>query len=136
MENKLYLQSLEAAPDGGRDGAQGRQNGEVSMFEDKTKVLLVVPRELLDRARVFAGAATTRFKRPVSLQMVLRAFIAEGLKRNGDRAVLANVEGQVQAVLRIRSAVGRAGRARRSERDRPAGRSRRVGRQNSQVRRS
>ena len=135
MENKLYLRNLEAAPDGRREGAQGRQNGEVSMFEDKTKVLLVVPRELLDRARVFAGSATTKFKRPVSLQMVLRAFIAEGLKRNGDRAVLANVEDQVQAVLRIRSAVGRAGRAQRSERDRPAGASRRVGRR-TQARRS
>ena len=123
-------------PDDHREGAQGRQNGEMSMFEDKTKVLLVVPREVLDRARVFSGAATTRFKRPVSLQMVLRALIDERLKRDGDRAVLANVEDQVQPVLRIRSAVGRAGSARRSERDRPAGASRRVGRRTSQARRS
>src|SRR5882672_4095487 len=57
------------------------------MFEDKTRVLLVVPQQILDRARVFAGSATTRLKRPVSLQMVLRALIDEGLKRNGDRAV-------------------------------------------------
>jgi len=35
---------------------------------------------------VFAGAATTRLKRPVSLQMVLRALIDEGLRRAGDRA--------------------------------------------------
>ena len=42
------------------------------MFEDKTRVLLVVPQQILDRARVFAGSATTRLKRPVSLQMVLR----------------------------------------------------------------
>jgi hypothetical protein len=81
------------------------------MFEDKTRVLLVVSQQILDRARVFAGAATTRLKRPVSLQMVLRAFIDEGLKRNGDRAVLANVEAQVQAVRRIRSRVGRASSA-------------------------
>jgi hypothetical protein len=78
------------------------------MFEDKTRVLLVVPQQILDRARVFAGSATTRLKRPVSLQMVLRALIDEGLKRNGDRAVLANVEAQVQAVRQIRSRVGRA----------------------------
>ena len=123
-------------PDDRREGAQGRQNGEMSMFEDKTRVLLVVPQEVLDRARMFAGAATTRFKRPVSLQMVLRALIDEGLKRDGDRAVLANVEDQVQTVLRIRSAVGRAGSARRSERDRPAGESRRVGRRTSQARKS
>ena len=106
------------------------------MFEDKTKVLLVVPREVLDRARMFAGAATTRLKRPVSLQMVLRALIDEGLRRNGDRAVVANIEDQVQAVLRIRSAVGRAGSARRSGRHRPAGASRRVERRPSQARRS
>ena len=105
------------------------------MFEDMTKVLLVVPREVLDRARVFAGSATTRFKRPVSLQMVLRALIDEGLKRDGDRAVLANVEDQVQAVLRIRSAVGRAGSARRNGRARPVGASRQVGR-TSQMRRA
>ncbi len=68
------------------------------MFEDKTRVLLVIPRDLLDRARVFAGSATTKFKRAVSLQMVLRAFIDEGLKRDGDRAVLANVEDQIHAI--------------------------------------
>jgi hypothetical protein len=85
------------------------------MFEDKTRVLLVVPQQILDQARVFAGSATTRLKRPVSLQMVLRALIDEGLKRNGDRAVLANVEAQVQAVRRIRSRAGRASIARKSQ---------------------
>lgn len=86
------------------------------MFEDKTRVLLVVPQQILDRARVFAGSATTRLKRPVSLQMVLRALIDEGLKRNGDRAVLANVEAQVQAVRAIRSRAGRASIAGKSQR--------------------
>src|SRR3990172_1735188 len=33
------------------------------------------------RARVLAGKATTTLKLPVSLQIVLRAFIEEGLKR-------------------------------------------------------
>lgn len=87
------------------------------MFEDKTKILLVVPQGVVDRARVFAGEATSKLKRPVSLQMVLRALIDEGLKRDGDRrAVLANVEGQVQAVRRIRSRVGREGNGRKDQR--------------------
>jgi hypothetical protein len=82
-----------------------------AMFEDKTRVLLMVPQAVLDRARVFAGEATSRLKRPVSLQMVLRALIDEGLRRNGDRAVLANIESQVQAVRLIRKRVGRIGSA-------------------------
>ncbi|HEV8438785.1 MAG TPA: hypothetical protein VGT40_11870 [Methylomirabilota bacterium] len=88
------------------------------MFENKTRVLLILPQDILDQARVFAGEAITKLKGPVSLQMVLRAFIAEGLKRRGDRAVLANVEGQVAAVRRIRqrSGQGRAARGRRSQR--------------------
>lgn len=88
------------------------------MFEDKTRVLLVVPQAVLDRARVFAGEATSRLKRPVSLQMVLRALIDEGLRRTGDRAVLANIEGQVQAVRQIRSRVGRVGSAGKTQRGR------------------
>jgi hypothetical protein len=90
------------------------------MFEDKTRVLLVVPQQVLDRARVFAGEVTTRLKRPVSLQMVLRALIDEGLKRDGDRAVLANVESQVQAVRRIRSRAGRGESAAKDQRGRQA----------------
>jgi hypothetical protein len=86
------------------------------MFEDKTRVLLVVPQAVLDRARVFAGEATIRLKRPVSLQMVLRALIDEGLRRNGDRGVLANIEGQVQAVRQIRSRVGRVATSGKSQR--------------------
>jgi hypothetical protein len=88
------------------------------MFEDKTRVLLVLPQAVLDRARVFAGEATSRLKRPVSLQMVLRAFIDEGLKRTGDRAVLANIEGQVQVVREIRSRVGRVAIAGKNQRSR------------------
>jgi hypothetical protein len=72
------------------------------MFEQKTRVLLVLPQDVRDRARVLAGRATTMLKLPVSLQIVLRALIEEGLKREGDRNLLANVEGQAQAVRRIR----------------------------------
>ena len=84
------------------------------LFDNKTRVLLILPQDVLDRARVFAGETTTRLKRPVSLQMVLRALIDEGLKRDGDRAIVGNVEAQVQAVREIRS---RSGPGRR----RPAG---------------
>jgi hypothetical protein len=72
------------------------------MFEQKSRVLLVLPQDLLDRARVLAGKATTMLKLPISLQIVLRALIEEGLKRDDDRNLLANVEGQAQAVRRIR----------------------------------
>jgi len=82
------------------------------MFENKTRVLLVLPQDLNDRARVLAGKATTTFKLPVSLQIVLRALIEEGLKRDGDRNLLANVEAQAQAVRRIRRLAGRGGELR------------------------
>jgi len=75
------------------------------MFEQKSRVLLVLPQDLLDRARVLAGKATTMLKLPVSLQIILRALIEEGLKREGDQNLLANVEGQAQAVRRLRRLV-------------------------------
>jgi hypothetical protein len=77
------------------------------MIEDRTRVLLVLPQDILDRARVLAGKATTALKLPVSLQIVLRALIAEGLKHDGDRNLLANIEKQSQAVRRMRSLAGR-----------------------------
>ena len=85
------------------------------MFENESRVLLILPRGALDRARVLAGKATTIFKLPVSLQIVLRALIEEGLKRDGDRIILANVAAQAQAVRRIRSLArkGRNGEAKR-----------------------
>ena len=64
------------------------------MFENKTKVLLILSQDVLDRARVFAGKATTALKLPVSLQIVLRALIGEGLKQEDHPARLANIEGQ------------------------------------------
>ena len=73
------------------------------MFANKTKVLLVLPAEVLDRARVLAGKATTQLKLPVSLQIVLRALIEEGLKR-GAPGLLENFERQARAVRDIRRA--------------------------------
>jgi len=103
------------------------------MFADKTKVLLVVPQGILDRARGFAGEVMSKLKRPVSLQMVLRALIDEGLKRDGDGAVLVNVEGQVQEVRRIRSRAGREGSGRKDQRMHQSGIRRRVSRRTLQA---
>jgi hypothetical protein len=72
------------------------------MLGSRTKVLLVLPQGVFDRARIFAGNATIALKLPVSLQIVLRALIEEGLKRRGDAAIFANVEGQARAVRHIR----------------------------------
>jgi hypothetical protein len=74
------------------------------MVSNNTRVLLVLSQNVLDRARVFAGKATATLKLPVSLQIVFRALIAEGLKRSGGRALLANIESQAKAVRRSRSA--------------------------------
>jgi hypothetical protein len=79
------------------------------MFEPKSRVLLILPQDVLDRARVLAGKATTALKLPVSLQIVLRALIEEGLKLDGDGSLLGNIEGQAQAVRRIRSLARRKG---------------------------
>jgi hypothetical protein len=73
------------------------------MFDDEARVLIVMPRDLVDRARGLAGRATTSMKLPVSLQIVLRALIEEGLKRPGDPALLANIGRQAETVRRIRS---------------------------------
>ena len=43
------------------------------MFEDETRVLMILPRDLVDRARELAGRTTTSMKMPVSLQIVFRA---------------------------------------------------------------
>ena len=79
------------------------------MFENRTKVLLILSQDVLDRARVLAGKATTALKLPVSLQIVLRALIEVGLKRHNHPALLTSVEGQAKAVRHKRSAAGRAG---------------------------
>ena len=77
------------------------------MFERETRVLIVLPQDLADRARGFAGRATMSIKLPVSLQIVLRALIEEGLKRPADQGLLANVGRQAETVRRIRSGAGR-----------------------------
>jgi hypothetical protein len=73
------------------------------MFADETRVLIILPRELIDRARGVAGRATISMKLPVSMQIVLRALIEEGLRRPTDEGLLANIAHQAEAVHRIRS---------------------------------
>ena len=101
------------------------------MLANKTRVLLILPWDLLDRARVLAGKATAALKLPVSLQIVLRALIGEGLKRSDDPALLANVEGQANEVRQIRRAARQGGSAEAKGRDgtRDSGDGRGVGRQ-------
>jgi len=73
------------------------------VFESETRVLIILPRELVDRARELAGRATISVKLPVSLQIVFRALIEEGLKRPTNPDLLANISRQAQTVRRIRS---------------------------------
>ena len=73
------------------------------MFADETRVLMILPRNLVDRARGLAGRATMSMKAPVSLQIVFRALIEEGLKRPTDPGLLANISRQAETIRRIRS---------------------------------
>ena len=87
------------------------------MLENRTRLLLILSQDLLDQARVIAGRATSTLKLPVSLQIVLRALIWVGLKRESHPALFANIESQAKAVRQKRS------RAPRSEgRPLPSGR--------------
>ena len=79
------------------------------MLENKTRLLLILSQEALDQARVIAGRATTALKLPVSLQIVLRALIWVGLKRDSHSALFSNIEIQARAVREKRSRLRRAG---------------------------
>ncbi len=82
------------------------------MLENKTRLLLILSQDSLDQARVIAGRATTAFKLPVSLQIVLRALIWVGLKRESHSALFASIESQAKAVREKRSRTRRAGEGR------------------------
>jgi hypothetical protein len=72
------------------------------MLEDRARVLLILSEDVLARARVLAGRATVRLKLPVSLQIILRALIEEGLKRADHPALLTNIEAHANAIRRTR----------------------------------
>jgi hypothetical protein len=86
------------------------------MFPSETRVLVIVPRDLVDRARVLAGRATTSMRLPVSLQIILRALIEEGLRRPTDPGLLSNVRRQAETVRRIRREARRRPTAARAAR--------------------
>lgn len=85
---------------------------ESRVLDNKTRLLLILSQDLLDQARVIAGRATTAFKLPVSLQIVLRALIWVGLKRESHSALFANIESQAKAVREKRSRTRRVGEGR------------------------
>jgi len=92
------------------------------MFPSEARVLVILPRDLVDRARVLAGRATTSMRLPVSMQIILRALIEEGLRRPTDPRLQANVSRQAETVRRIRrEARRRPGSSARRDRDRPLG---------------
>lgn len=71
-------------------------------MENRARVLLILSEDMLARARVLAGKATVALKLPVSLQIILRALIEEGLKRENQPALLANIEAHAHAIRRTR----------------------------------
>jgi hypothetical protein len=77
----------------------------------------------VDAARALAGRATTSMKLPVSLQIVVRALIEHGLRRPGDRTLLASIRRQAEDVRRIRTLARReSARSGRRPASAPAGR--------------
>ena len=86
------------------------------MFSRETRVLVILSRDLVDRARVLAGRATTSMRLPVSLQIILRALIEEGLRRPTDLGLLTNVRRQAETVRRIRREARRRPTAARTAR--------------------
>src|SRR5438445_408585 len=80
------------------------------MLENRTRLLLILSQDLLDQARVIAGRATTALKLPVSLQIVLRALIWVGLKRESHSALFADIEREAaQQAAMAKEALSRLG---------------------------
>jgi len=94
------------------ESGPARAKGKGDMLENTTRVLLILSQEVLDEARVLAGKTTTVLKLPVSLQIVLRALLEVGLRRENHAALAASVESQARAVHQQRRSGGRAGSGR------------------------
>lgn len=71
-------------------------------MDNRARVLLILAEDVLADARVLAGKATVKLKLPVSLQIVLRALIEEGLKRPNHPDLLASIEEQAEMMRRAR----------------------------------
>lgn len=74
----------------------------IAGLDTRARVLLILSEDVLAEARVLAGKATVKLRLPVSLQIILRALIEEGLKRSNDPALLANIEAHANTVRRTR----------------------------------
>lgn len=72
------------------------------MPDNRARVLLILSENVLAEARVLAGKATVKLKLPVSLQIVLRALIEEGLKDQNHPALVANIEAHAKRIRRAR----------------------------------
>src|SRR5881296_3192296 len=77
------------------------------MLTNKTKVLLLLPQNVLDQAQILTKKTTATLKLPVSLQIVLRALIEVGLKQEDRPVLLANIEDQAKTIRLQRSAARR-----------------------------
>jgi hypothetical protein len=91
-----------------------------TLGELSARVLLVLPQDVLDRARALAGRTTAAYKLPVSLQVVLRALIEEALKRDDHPGLLSNIERQARAVRQRRRMARVVGVRRGARSGRPA----------------
>jgi hypothetical protein len=80
----------------------GPQQTEVAALDNRARVLLILSEDVLAEARVLAGKATVKLKLPVSLQIILRALIEDGLTRQNHPALLANIEAHANTVRRAR----------------------------------
>ena len=83
-------------------GRRANQQTQVAGLDHRARVLLILAEDVLAEARVLAGKATVKLKLPVSLQIILRALIEEGLKRQNHPALLANIEAHANTVRRTR----------------------------------
>ena len=71
-------------------------------LNNRARVLLILSEDVLAEARVLAGKATVKLKLPVSLQIILRALLEEGLKRQNHPALLAIIEAHANTIRRAR----------------------------------
>lgn len=86
-----------------RSSARGKRT------DEHARILLILPGDVVDRARALAGRATSAFKLPVSLQIVLRALIEQGLRPEAQGRLRASIERQARAMRQKRRITRQAG---------------------------
>jgi hypothetical protein len=65
-------------------------------------VLLILSQDVLGQARVLGGTMTATLRIPVSLQIILRALIEDGLKRRNHPDLAATIEAHARAIRHAR----------------------------------